>query len=182
MNGRTLNEMKIQQANEEVLKTMPDYVKRWEKNMRASGTTATTRKNYIFVVKRLLTSINPNMKLISVDQITEEDVLNLLISTQYVEKGGETVRACNGYQVTYWFTLNNFFKYLKSVGLIERNFMETIKRPKNNDLQRINENRVLLKARDFVKILDAIENDDENNDWIRSRNMAVILLYEKNCS
>lgn len=175
MNGRIQNELLIEKRSDEKVTEMPDFVRRWYTNMKASHKTAATCRDYITKVERFLKSINPKVSDVKLSDINEDTVTSYYISTQRTTKNGELSATSDSYQLTVWCCLDNFLSYLVNSGLIERNYIHAISKPKNHDLPRINENRVLLTDRDFKKILKAI--DSEENELMRRRDRAVILLF-----
>ena len=61
--------------------------------------------------------------------------------------------------------------------------MQSIERPKNNDLDRINEKRILLTKSDFCKIIDSANNGVGSNKAIshqrklKSRDLSILMLF-----
>ena len=176
MDGRLQNEMKIEKNIDDLLKDCPDYIKRWNMNMKISRRTAATRRFYVGQVRNFLMTIHKSPMLVKTSEITEEKVEEFLLSHQTKERNGEIKATSDGFQCTNWSILKSFFDYLVHTGAMERNYMDAIQRPKNNDLDRINEHRVLLTAKDFRKILKAVD-EDEDGEWIQKRNKAIILLF-----
>ena len=175
MNGRLQNELLIERSNDEKVATLPDFVRRWYINMKASKKTGATCRDYINKVERYLKSINSYPSKVQLSDINEETVAAYYMSVQRTERNGELVYTSDSYQQTVWCCLDNFLGYLHNVGLIERNYIESITKPKNRDLERINENRVLLTEKDFQKILNAVKH--EENELFRKRDFAIILLF-----
>lgn len=176
MDGRLQNEMKIEKNIESLLRDCPDYVVRWNMNMKVSRRTAATRRLYIGQVRNFLMTIKRSPLAVKVSDITEAKVEEYLLSHQVKDIHGEIKETSDTFQCTNWSILKSFFDYLMHNGLIERNYMDAIQRPKNKDLDRINEHRVLLTDKDFRKILRAID-EDQDGEWIRKRNKAIILLF-----
>ena len=175
MNGRIQNELIIEKQNDKRVSVMPDFVRRWYMNMKASKKTAATCRDYINKVGRFLKSINPDISKVELSDINDETVSTYFLSIQKTEKSGELAFTSDSYQLTVWCCLDNFLGYLYKMGMIDRNYIETISKPKNHDLDRINEKRVLLTEKDFKKILKAV--DLERNDSLRKRDKAIILLF-----
>lgn len=174
MDGRLANEMKIDIATEERIREMPDFIRGWYMNMMASGTTALTRKVYIYYANNFLESINKKVIEITPEAITEQNVYSYFISIKTKESSNGTTYTSDSYQATIWSCLNSLFDYLKSHKYININYMNLISRPKNHDLDRINENRVLLTESDFSKIVNCINK--EKNMVKRRRDLAVVVL------
>ena len=175
MDGRLEREKKLEESLNKKLERLPKYVSDWNRNMKASRKTAATRKDFIFKTERFLSSINPNTKSISVKEITEQAVTDYMLSIQTKEVNGNIEYTSDSYQKTVWACLNNFLGYLYERGKIETNYMKYISNPKNHDLDRINEHRVLLTSDDFKKILKSVS--EEKNMNIRRRDMAILLVF-----
>lgn len=60
-------------------------------------------------------------------------------------------------------------------GYINKNYIKVVKRPKNHDLERINEHRILLTSDDFKKLLDEVEKTW--NPVRRARNRAILMVF-----
>lgn len=175
MNGRIAKELQIETAIQAKLKEMPDYVKSWDTNMKASRKSAATRKDYIFKIHAFLSSINPNVCAVRLGDITDDVVADYFTSVQTKRVGNDLVYTSDSYQQTVWSCLNCFFDYLVNRKLMASNSMKMIARPKNRDLDRINEHRILLGMDDFKRILVSV--DDETNLTRRSRDRAILILF-----
>lgn len=175
MNGRLAKELQLEVSIETKLMEMPDYIRSWDMNMKASRKSAATRRDYIYKMHSFLSSINPNVKEVKLDQINEGNVTRYFTSVQTKETNGNVVYTSDSYQQTVWSCLNNFFEYLKKRELIANNYMSMIARPKNRDLDRINEHRILLNMDDFKRIIMSV--DDEKNLTRRNRDRAILVLF-----
>ena len=175
MDGRLDRERKIEESINRKLESLPQYVADWNKSLKASRKTAATRKDFIFKVDAFLRSIKPDAKSVLIKDISEQAVVDYMLSVQTKEKNGRTEYTSDSYQKTIWSCLNNFLGYLCDRGKIKKNYMTLIDSPKNHDLDRINEHRVLLTIEDFKKILSAV--DEEENVIIRKRDKAVLLVF-----
>lgn len=175
MNGRLQNELSIERQNDAKVSAMPDYVRRWYVNMKASKKTGATCRDYLNKIEKFLESINPNVRDVATSDINEETVSTYFTSIQTKEKNGELIYTSDSYQQTVWCCLNNFLGYLNRAGLIERNYIQDISKPKNRDLERINENRTLLTERDFRMIINVMKY--EKDETLRIRNRAILLLF-----
>ncbi len=178
MQGRLENEIKINQSVDEMLKTLPSYVTEWYLNLKASRLTATSCQEYIRKIRKFLEYINEEAN-VSPDDITLQACESYCISCQTRKNdNGMTVYSSDSYQLGIWYALNNFMKFMSNRNYIEQNFMDYISKPKNKDLDRINENRVLLTQRDFQKILKtAKEYDSIMNGIFNNRNVLIVLLF-----
>ena len=176
MNGRMQNELRIETSINKKLERLPQYVKDWNTNLKASKRTASTRRDYINKIYRLLTFINKeNPITVSVNDINESIISEYFLSVQTKTDGEEIKYTSDSYQRSTWNCINNFLEYLKKRQLIEENYISYIKKPQDRDLDRINENRVLLTEVEFREILSAIEK--EKNETRKSRDKAIILLF-----
>lgn len=175
MNGRMQNEMLIEKRNDEKVSLMPSFVQDWYINMKASKKTAATCRDYISKIEKFLKTINSDMSKISLSEINNRTISSYYLSIQHTEKDGELAYTSDSYQLSVWYCLDNFLTYLYKVGAIERNYMDTISKPKNHDLDRINEKRVLLTEKDFKKIVSVINM--ERNETLRKRDRAIVLLF-----
>lgn len=170
--GRLKNEIKIQEQTEKKLNVMPEFVYSWYLNLKASRKTASTCYDFIYKVYNFLHFINEDVKNIKSEEITERKTIEYFLSIQTKLKDGKVVTTSDSYQRTIWTCLNNFMDYLKRHGLIKENYVESIQKPKDNDRQRIDENRILLTENDFKKILESI-NYDQNAE----RDKAMLSVF-----
>ena len=170
------NELKIECKINEILKDMPEYVKEWHSNLKASRKTAATRKDYVQKVKMFLSSIKADVSRVRLNEITKSAVTDYYISIQTKEDGFDVKYTSDSYQLTVWCCLNNFLDYLSKMGYISSNYMSVIDKPKNHDLERVNENRILLTEEDFKKILRKV-NTDSKNKFFRIRDTTILLLF-----
>ncbi len=175
MTGRMENEKKIFDRLEIILKNTPDYLKDWYYNLRASQFTARTCYDYIYKTKGFLRSINPDISKITLDDITQSKVTSYIISTQTREKEGEIAYTSVAERLLIWHSLNNFFEYLEQNDLKPKNYMKGIAKPKKQVDETIESKRVLLTAKDFKKIVDAVES--ESNKTQRMRDKAIIMVF-----
>lgn len=175
MNGRIAKELQIEAAIQAKLATMPNYVRSWDMNMKAGRKSATTRRDYIFKIHAFLSSINADVCAVKLDDITDDVVARYFTSVQKKQVGNDVVYTSDSYQQTVWSCLNCFFEYLVKRDMMKKNYMSIITRPKNRDLDRINEHRILLNMDDFKKILVTV--DYETNLTRRNRDRAILVLF-----
>lgn len=164
MSARLEDERKKEEKIEKKLKNMPSFVSTWYYNLKASDITASSRGDMINKVNRFLCSINSNVKAIKLSDITKLSV------NMYM---GSLNDKTDSYRQSVWFCLNNFFNYFVCEGYLEKNYMATISKGKNHDLNRINKHRILLTEDDFNKILTGIDNYAVKN---RLRDKAIFLI------
>lgn len=179
MQGRLENELKTQQSAEQLLKDMPCFVNEWYINMRASKKTASSCLNYIRTIRRFLDYICDDISNATTQTITLNGCESFMIACQTkTNDDGLLVYTSDSYQLAVWCTLNNLLSFLAKRKYIEYNFMEDIDCPKNHDLNRINNERILLTQRDFYKILNAAKNGNSFMGGIlNNRDVLIILLF-----
>lgn len=187
MTGRLEHEIKIDQNIQKKLDSAPAYITDWYYNLKASGVTASSCQNYIEKTLRFLSSLENGTEL---EKITLEEVQKYFISIQRKETPNGLVYTSDSYRQNIWCSLNSFFEYLYNTHKINENYMKCINKPKNRDLARINESRVLLTKDDFKKLIEVAENGvayDERAifgdytakkfDHVYSRDKAIMLLF-----
>lgn len=179
MQGRLENEMKIQKSIEETLKNAPNFLYEWYLNMRASKKTASSCQDYIRKVKKFLEYVCDDIKNMDASEITLRACESYMISCQTkINKNGMIVYTSDSYQQSVWSALNSFLKFLSKRNYVEYNYMGDIERPLNRDLERINNERVLLTQREFNKILDAVKTGSDFMDGLfNNRDTLIILLF-----
>ena len=138
MNGREEHEIILNKRIYNISKDLPEFVQEWVDNLDAGGKTGASRTVFVRIIRRYLSSINPNISNINITDLKFNNVQKFFISVKKKEDGSST---SDSYQQQVWCCLNNFFSFLKKRRYIEDNYMESISKPKNHDLDRINENR-----------------------------------------
>lgn len=182
MNGRLENQEKIYTQIDKILKTLPKYVEDWYLMLRASNKTAATCQTYIRTVRQFLSSIDEDYN-VSPEQITQDIVTRYFISIQTKQTNdGEIIKTSDSYRCGVHSCLSSLFKFLFKSGEIPCNYMDMIDRPKNQDLERINENRILLTTEDFQDIIDIIKIGIPGQKYegvrgmLRERDLSMMLL------
>ncbi len=174
MQGRLENDMALFAKAEKKLEQLPKFVSDWYFNMQASSMTAATCRDYVFKVSLFLAFVKADTKKVKPSDITEDKVTRYMISVKTKEVDGKQVETSDSYRNTVWYALNNFLQYLEDHRLIPQNYIKKIKKKKNNDLERINQNRVRLTANDFNKLLASV---NRQNSRYPERDKAILLLY-----
>lgn len=162
MPARLENELKINENIEAILKEMPKYVNEWHDNMYAAKKTASTRRDFVRKIKNYLEFINKIPKNVKMDEINEQTVTKYYISIgTKKDKNGNLVETSGSYQQNVYSALSNFLEFMTKRKYIEQNYIRDIERPKNNDLERINKERIRFTKRDFKLVLHkaALEPD-----------------------
>lgn len=184
MNGRLENELKIETTIMNTLSNMPDFATEWYYNLKASNTEVSSCNDYINKLKRFLIFINKDIKNIKPEDITLENTERYFIFIQKKkDKSGNLMYTSNSYQYGIWCTLHNFLNFMIKRKYICENYIESIERPKNNDLDKINENRILLTKKDFNKIMNSVNKGVGSNkakahqQKFKSRDLSIIMLF-----
>lgn len=180
MNGRTEHELVFNKRIETMSGNMPEFVQEWIDNLDAGGKTGASRAVFVRIIRRYLESINPDISGVNITDLKFNNVQKFFLSVKKKEDGTST---SDSYQQQVWCCLNNFFSFLKKRKYINENPMEAIDKPKNHDLDRINENRILLTERDFKKILESVKHGVGSRkamtrqEKFRNRDMAIVNLF-----
>lgn len=184
MKGRIENELKIENTIFNTLSGMPNYVTEWYCNLKASNKEASSCNDFINKVRRFLLFINDDMKNIQPADITLVDVEKYFIFIRKKkDKNNKLVYTSSSYQYGIWCALHNFFNFMVNRKYFHENFIDYIERPKNNDLDKINENRILLTKKDFNKIINSVNHGVGSNKAIahqqrfKSRDLSIIMLF-----
>lgn len=174
MLGRMEHTNKFNESIDKLLQTLPSYVAEWAGNLEASGKTGSTRLAFVRIINRFLKSIRKDPKSVELDDLTFLRAQKYYISIK--ESNGNSTS--DSYQQQVWCCLNNFFTFMKKRKYVLENPMESIEKPKNHDLDRINEERILLNEDDFNEILWAIKSSGTKIDAkFINRDLAMILLF-----
>lgn len=175
MNGRLEHELRIESGIEAKLNKMPSYCTDWFLNMKASDKTAATCRTYIDRIYGFLEYVDKDVKHISVSDINRNNVTSYFTSIKTKkDKDGNLAATSDSYQQLVWSSLNLFFDYLVEIGQMETNLISLIKKPKNRDLSRINQNRILLTKDDFKKILNAAKHITNKQT---ARDTAILMIF-----
>ena len=184
MQGRMENNIKTKQLIDALLLTLPIYINEWYINLMASGKEVSSCVDYIRKIKRFLYYINTNIKSIKPEDITMSKTESYFISIQTKEDlNGNIVSTSDSYKQTVWCALNNFLDFMYNRKYIKENYMKFINKPKNKDLQRINEDRILLTKEDFNEILQCVKNGVGSHkakihqESTKNRDMLIMLLF-----
>ena len=176
MPARLENEFKINENVETILKGLPLYVNEWHDNMYAAKKTAATRRDFVRKIKNYLEFINKDPMRVTIDEINEQTITKYYISIgTKKDKNGNIVETSGSYQQNVYSALNSFLKFLTKRHYIKENYIENIERPKNNDLDRINKDRLRFTKRDFKLVLHkaAMESDPV----YRYRDTAMLQIF-----
>ncbi len=180
MNGRLEGELRLHNETLKLLETLPEYVTNWYNQMRASKKTASTRKDFVYKIKKYLQSINTNTKIVDINQLTNASIVNYMMSIETkTDKNGNVTSTSGSYQKTIWAAMNSFFQYLEDEDIIEKNYMKRIGKSRKNDSARVEKKRILLTKKDFNKILEYVKNETNNkrHSGLLNRDMAMLLIF-----
>ena len=162
MSGRISNQLQIYKSVEKNFINYPKYLIDWYFHLKANDISATTCKDYINKIIRFLESISTNWNDIIPANISVDNVIQYFINIKVKKDtdGNVIGETSYSYRQSVWSCFNNFFEYLYNNNWTNDNIFKkaNIKRPKNNDLQRINQKRILLSKDDFKNILKAVED------------------------
>lgn len=176
MSGRFEMEQEIDDKINKKLKGMPRYASEWNLDLKASRKTASTRLDFLNKLGHFLIYINhENMATVLPSDFTKEKVRQYFISIQTKNKGGVETQTSDSYQITVWACLNNFMTFMKNEGYVEKNYITSVQRPANRDLDRINANRIRLTDTDFKKIIDVVDSNQYSKKAIRDK--AVLMVF-----
>ena len=175
MSGREEHEAKLRLRTENLLYDMPQYVLEWNNNLIASNKSAITCNSYILTIRSFLKFIDSNMKNVKPDDLNPVFLDKYFISLRTKkDKNGNTTQTSDSQLTTSWFILKSFFEFMTNRGYISRNYVLDIACPKNRDLERINEHRILLNKEDFEKILLSVSKSRSKN---KRRDMLIFVLF-----
>lgn len=184
MEGRLEQENKLFLSTEIKLKNMPDYVFDWYINLKASGNSAKTCRDFINKVYNYLYSINKSVCNVKLEDMNFTNVSSYYISIKTkIDIHGNLQPTSDSYQQTVWCCLNNFFSFLYEQKYISNNYMSYIKKPKNKDLPRINKERILLTKDDFNNIMNSVKNGCGTHkakcfqNSMRERDITIMLIF-----
>lgn len=187
MTGRMENEEKITRTIMSCLNTMPFYVREWYCHLKASNVTPASCRDLIYKLRRFLSFINPNVSEVKISDITVNEVERyfMVIQTKVIHEYGEICHEYTSasYKQCIWSCLKNFFDFMKRRRYISENYIDYIQRPKNNDRERVQNERVLLTKEDFNRILDAVttgvgtDKAKSCQQPFRMRDLSIILLF-----
>ena len=184
MKGRIENELKIENTIMNTLSKMPSYATEWYYNLKASDKEASSCNDFINKLRRFLMFINEDMKSIKPEDITlTETERYFIFIRKKIDKHNKLVYTSSSYQYGIWCALHNFFKFMVNRKYITENYVDLIERPKNNDLDRINQNRILLTKNDFNKIINSVNKGVGSHKAIahqqrfKSRDLSIIMLF-----
>lgn len=184
MNGRIENELKIESLIMNTLSTMPGYATEWYYNLKASKKEASSCNDFINKLRRFLMFISKDIKNIKPEDITLADTERYFIFIQKkTDKKNKLVYTSCSYQYGIWCALHNFFNFMVNRKYINENYINYIERPKNNDLDKINENRILLTKKDFNKIINSVnkgvgsQKAMAHQQKLKSRDLSILMLF-----
>lgn len=184
MNGRIENELKIENVINNTLLTMPSYATEWYYNLKASKKEASSCNDFINKLRRFLMFINKDVKNVKPEDITLADTERYFIFIQKkTDRNNKLVYTSCSYQYGIWCALHNFFNFMVNRKYISENYINYIERPKNNDLDKINESRILLTKRDFNKIINSVNNGvgshkaRSHQQKLKSRDLSILMLF-----
>lgn len=182
MNGRFEVENKIEARIKNKLISCPDYLYDWYMNLKANNSTPATCYDYLNKVIQMLMSYQNHYP--TINELSQRHTIEYFDSIQKIkDRKGNVKYSSSSYQQNVWCALSNFFDFLYRTKLISNNYMETIKRPKDKDSERIKNERVLLTQDDFNKILSSVNGKSNNykvykeRTDLHNRDKLIICLF-----
>lgn len=182
MQGRLETEMKKQEKINKMLNSLPKYVTEWFMNLKASRKTIASCIDYVQKIKKFLTYINNEPINVEPKDITLQAVESYMIASQTKRnRNGMIEYTSDSHQIAVWCALNSFLTFLYNRKYIDEIYTENIDKPKNKDLDRINENRVLLTQNDFKKIIRVIQKGEVKGKkfqaLLKNRDLLIVSLF-----
>ena len=186
MQGRLENEIKKDKKIQSILADLPPQLAGWNDSLEVADKTPDTRLDYLRKIRAFLETVTKDCKNYDLTKLNEATIIHFLKGIRVKEKVINnqlvTIQTSDSYRMTYWYCFNSLCKYLLQVGVLCKNPMDNIGKPKNHDLERINEHRVLLTSEDFKKILFAIDTDTSQLMYdgtlcLNNRDKAIILVF-----
>lgn len=176
MPARYENEMEITKKIEVILQDMPRYVRDWHNNLYASKRTASSRRDYVRKIRKMLEFIDKDVMNVTSDKITDEVITSYFISIgTKANPDGTISETSDSYQQGVYCALKNFLGFMVRKGYIEKNYILEIEKPSNKDLDRINEHRLRFSKKDFESVINVAKQ--EKDDICRKRDVALLKVF-----
>ena len=181
MQGRLENKLKTENKIMEMIEGCPDYLVNYAYNIMSSREPRTC-KEYIRKVKQFLTFLNKDYSQIDIASVTDSDISRYIMSieTKKVKKRDsdgriktEIVPASASHIKGTHTTLMGFFSYLQMKGYIRDNPVKLVGRIKREDVIE----RRKLTEEDLKKILKAVNDLNETEDFYKTRDIAILMLF-----
>ena len=176
MTGRSELEEAKKAKNLIILKQLPDYVTEWYYSFAASGVTAETLKTYLWNISYFLREINQTPKDIKVSSFDQKMINKYFTSLKSKVNKRTGKPFSSSMMINQWLALRSFFEYLHKADYIDKNFIDNINKPKNHDIERINQNRVLLTKNDFRKIIYKVEEKRGQKVYYKDKLVLLLLM------
>lgn len=174
MSGRIENEMRFRNNIQVLLKDMPVYVNDFYYNVQVSLAPRTCLE-YIRRIKSLMDFANTD----DVTKITDVVISRYFSEILYIKnRNGRIVKSTEAYRKSIWSALNHFYTYLYKRGIVDKNPMSLIERPKKKDLKE----RRYLSFEDLNLILNVakpiqnLKHDTLTNQW-KARDYLILYLF-----
>ena len=177
MKGTQEYEMKINRSIENLISSSEhsDLLRRYKNYINDYA--VSSKYDYLKKVNYFLSGINKDVKYVTIDDIT-----GYMASLEYREDGR---RYSQSYKISVYTALKHLFSYLYTVGDIDSNPMDNIKRPKAFESQEAIEKREIgyLTDKEIKIYLQSVMNGvgsrkavSEQASW-RKRDVAMILIF-----
>lgn len=177
MKGRLENELKNKNHINNILSVLPPEIADFYQTLQVSLET-TTCLNYIQKIHNFMKASGyPQL-----NEITTPMIATYINNLKYYESpAGETKKASSSYLQGTWTALNRLFTYLCDTGVIERNPVSTISRPKTKG----NIKRKFIQEQDVKNMIESAKSGrkyngyyftDEINDKWKERDVLILTL------
>ena len=184
MSGRNENSLKREKWINKKLAQMPEFFTAWNNAMLASELTSATRKEYMSKMFRFCAYVTENVKDLKPEDLTKLKVDTYLASLSNIsDSKGNARHSSDSYKQGVWYCLNNFFTFLVEYGYIKSNPINIKKKPKNNDLAKVQLRRQLLTEREFMLIINSVKTGagsvkakGRQKRWV-DRDLTIIYLF-----
>lgn len=181
MQGRVEHSIQTEKNIKKILETLPGCVGDFYYNISVSKEPKTCL-TYVKAVREFFRSVNPkDMKNVDVSTIKEGNVARFMHELETkTGKNGKVEATSFSYRKTVHSALNSFFTYANKAGLISKNPVALIDRPRNQD----NVKRIKLGEEDLQNLLGAVETGtmdnpraaDTQKKW-KNRDRAMIMTF-----
>ena len=181
MKGRVEHSIQTENNIKNILGTLPDIVGDFYYNISVSKEPKTCL-TYIKAIREFLRSVDPkDMRSVDISSIKEVDVARFMHGLETkTTKEGNIESTSFSYRKTVHSALNSFFGYAYKSGVIKKNPIELIERPKNQD----NVKRIKLGEIDLKNLLEAVNTGTLDNmkaantqrKW-KTRDRAMLMMF-----
>ena len=175
----TETETRIEKDINTMLDSLPAYIKEWHSSILRLF--PTTRRDYIVKIRAFLSYIDEDIMNVTPDMFSSHAAESFLIAIQTKKtKNGMIEYTSGSYQLAFWNVINSLYDFLENKNYIPYNYMNDVERPKNRDINRINNERIFLTKKDFKKLLNATKKGKlykrNVHERYKNRDCLIMLL------